>query len=112
MLRTTIGVMAVLLLAASSTFAEEQVEVRRVLLLEKSFKPAAAAAQPKHEYVKVKTAEGKPNPELMCDACCKKEGSKEHALKPALQGQTVAYKCLSCGEMCCREGGVEIEVHR
>lgn len=51
-------------------------------------KPAAAAAQPKYEYVKLKTSEEKTNPELLCDACCKKAGFKEYVSKPALQGTT------------------------
>ncbi len=110
MYRINIAVLAVFLIAASdSTFAEEEVEVRRVLVIDKSMKPAAAAAQPKYEYVKVKTPEGKTNPELLCDACCKKEGFKEYVSKPALQARTVAYLCASCGEMCYRENGVEMK---
>jgi hypothetical protein len=109
MLRATIAVIAVLLTAATSTFAEETVEVRRVLVIDKSIKPAAAASQPKYEYVKVKTAEGKTNPELLCDACCKKEGFKEYVSKPALQGKTIAFLCASCGEICYRENGVEVK---
>jgi hypothetical protein len=106
MYRTSIAVIAVLLIASSSAFAEEEIEVRRVLIIDKSMKPAAAAAQPKYEYVRLKTPEGKPNPELMCDVCCKKAGVKEYSSK-ALEGRTVAYLCASCGEICYRENGVE-----
>lgn len=109
MYRVTISVLAVLLIVSSGAFAEEEVEVRRVLVIDKSMKPAAAAAQPKYEYVRVKTTEGKTNPELMCDACCKKGSFKEYVSKPALQGKTVAYVCASCGEMCWRENGEEVK---
>lgn len=108
MCRVRIGIIAVLIVACSSVFAEEA-EVRRVLVIDKSMKPAAAAANPKYEYVKLKTAEGKTNPEILCDACCKKGGFKEYVSKPALAGKTVAYLCASCNELCYREGGVEVK---
>ncbi len=108
MYRVSIGVLAVLLIASSSAFAEE-VEVRRVLVIDKSLKPGAAAAQAKYEYVRMKTPEGKTNPELLCDTCCKKSEVKEYASKPVLQGKTVAYICASCGDLCYRESGQEVK---
>ncbi len=113
MFRITLAIAATMLLfgtvASFGAEGDEGVEVRRVLVIDKSMKPAAAAAQPKYEYVKLKTAEGKTNPELLCDACCKKAGFKEYASKPALQGKTVAYLCASCGEICFRENGIEVK---
>lgn len=109
MYRPMFAVLVILVLASSSAYSEEAVEVRRVLLIDKSMKPGAAAAQPKYEYVKVKTSEGKTNPELLCDACCKKEGFAEYKSKPALKDMTVAYVCASCDHMCYRENGVEVK---
>jgi len=103
------GVLAVLVIASFSAFAEHEGELRRVLVIDKSMKPAAAAGQAKYEYVRAKTAEGKPNPELMCDACCKKHAGKEYGTASGLQGKTVAYMCASCDHLCYRENGVEVK---
>ena len=108
MLKVNIAVLSVLFCVTFVAAAENEVEVQRVLVIDKSMKPAAAAAQPKYEYVRVKTPEGKPNPELMCDLCCKKETSMDYGSK-SLEGKTVAYLCVHCGEMCFRENGKEVK---
>ena len=110
--KITTAFAATLLLAMAGGFAadsDDAVEVRRVLVLDKAMKPGAAAAQPKFEYIRLKTSDGKTNPELMCDACCKKAGFKDYVSKPAQNALTVAFMCASCGELCYREGGKEMK---
>lgn len=85
-MKTMIVAVAITLLAAGASYAADEVEVRRVLVVDKRTKPSVAAQKARYQYVPTKVND-KANPDLLCNSCMKKVESTAATSKPSTDRQ-------------------------